>query len=479
MALKWKELEVLLEEAKPLLLGSSLQKIFQLKEQPDSYVFQGFGSGGGFRFWLSLTQDHSVFVRAQEEWRFEASTEPSTAVMVLRKWVLGKTITGLESWPGERLAFIHFPDCVLVLELLPRKANFILGLDWRPEDRSLRVLQSHRSLSLEAGGRYTLPKPPQAAAPEVREFERTKNSAFTLNSAIGHEAWTALANRGFEGLKRLWRQQWKSHQRKLKSALDSAEQDLARSDEAQALQKKGQALIAILFQLGPKNFPKETKLKLEDGLELSLDRSKTFAENAEQYFKKSKKLGRANEELVPRVNLLKEKLASWIEFGKKVEAAPEERELEVLGRYWEQEGLPIPEIEEDEDGPEEAKPFLSLVSGDGFRILCGRNQEENRSVTFREAKGNDIWMHLKGAPGAHVVIKQIRGKTVPLSTLLEAGQICLLHSKVRKGRKAEVDYTSRKNVRAIKGTLSEVTYTANKTLLLELDQELLKRVLGR
>jgi predicted ribosome quality control (RQC) complex YloA/Tae2 family protein len=131
---------------------------------------------------------------------------------------------------------------------------------------------------------------------------------------------------------------------------------------------------------------------------------------------------------------------------------------------------------EDKKAPE-AKPCLEVRSSDGFTILCGRNQEENRQVTFREAKGNDLWMHVKGIPGAHVVVKSQKQKTVPLTTLLEAAQLCLYYTKIRKGKRAEVDYTFRKNVRAIKGTLAEVTYTGNKALYVEADPEALKKLM--
>jgi predicted ribosome quality control (RQC) complex YloA/Tae2 family protein len=86
-------------------------------------------------------------------------------------------------------------------------------------------------------------------------------------------------------------------------------------------------------------------------------------------------------------------------------------------------------------------------------------------------------MHAKGLPGAHVVIKEQRNKTVPLTTLLEAAQLCLYHSKIRKGKRAEVDYTARKFVRAIKGTIAEVTYTGNKTIYVEADPELLRKLM--
>src|SRR5690606_26497552 len=111
--------------------------------------------------------------------------------------------------------------------------------------------------------------------------------------------------------------------------------------------------------------------------------------------------------------------------------------------------------------------------------LCGRNQEENRRVTFQESRGNDIWMHVRGMPGAHVVVLSQKNKTVPLQTLLEAAQITLYHSKIRDGRKGEVDYTFRKYVRPIKGTLAEVTYTENKSLLVAASGEEYRGIMAK
>ena len=115
--------------------------------------------------------------------------------------------------------------------------------------------------------------------------------------------------------------------------------------------------------------------------------------------------------------------------------------------------------------------------GEGLTIICGRNQTENRAVTFQHAIGSDVWVHLKGIPGAHVVVKALKHKTVPLTTLLEAAQLALYYSKIRDGKKADVDYTFGKNVKSIKGTQADVTYTDNKTLYVEADGAVLRKLL--
>jgi predicted ribosome quality control (RQC) complex YloA/Tae2 family protein len=48
---------------------------------------------------------------------------------------------------------------------------------------------------------------------------------------------------------------------------------------------------------------------------------------------------------------------------------------------------------------------LRLPGRDGFTILIGKNSRQNEEVTFHQATANDIWLHARGVPGAHVIIK--------------------------------------------------------------------------
>jgi predicted ribosome quality control (RQC) complex YloA/Tae2 family protein len=484
MSLKWKEISLLLEEARPALLGSALQKVAQLKEvaSGESFLFQGFGPGGPWRLWACLLQDHTAWAFAADDWEIEAQPEPSNFVMVLRKRLQGRRITALEQVRNERFVLLHFEeDLSLLFELLPKRANIVLVEAWNRDERTARYVQSFRQVSLESGGIYRLPPAPAAgvlAGQDARTFGEPLEGAFPYHRAVAAHYWAGVQKSGFGVFQRLWRQTWKSHAKKIKTALENTRKDYEESREAELFQKKGMALIAHLHELGPKKLPREKKIEL-DGVEITLDPAKSYSDNAEACFKKAKKFTRAVQELEGRLADLEKKNAHAEKVAAAIDAAKDDPALEKLEREFEREGLPVPErptgiLEKTEV---EAKPFLEVESTDGFVILCGRNQEENRQVTFRESKGNDTWVHVKGLPGAHVVIKEQRNKTVPLSTLLEAAQLCLYHSKIRKGKRAEVDYTQRKHVRAIKGTLAEVTYTGNKTLYVEADPEAIKKLM--
>lgn len=118
-----------------------------------------------------------------------------------------------------------------------------------------------------------------------------------------------------------------------------------------------------------------------------------------------------------------------------------------------------------------------FTSVEGLAILVGRSAIENIELTFKIARGNDIWLHVKGRPGAHVVVILPPKKSASLETLLDAAHLCIHYSGGKEWGKTEVDYTLRKFVKKIK-TQTEVTYSSNKTLMISPDPVRMKRLLG-
>jgi predicted ribosome quality control (RQC) complex YloA/Tae2 family protein len=93
---------------------------------------------------------------------------------------------------------------------------------------------------------------------------------------------------------------------------------------------------------------------------------------------------------------------------------------------------------------------LHVQSRDGFGMLIGKNSRQNEEVTFRQATGNDIWLHARGVPGAHVIIKAA-GREVPRGTLEQAAELAAYYSQARGSTSVPVDYTLQRYVRHMKG----------------------------
>ena len=90
------------------------------------------------------------------------------------------------------------------------------------------------------------------------------------------------------------------------------------------------------------------------------------------------------------------------------------------------------------------KKFLSSV---GLEILVGQDDESNDYLTFRLGQANDIWFHVSGTPGSHVILRCGETKVQPdKESLREAAALAAWFSKMRPGGKVAVSYCFIKEV---------------------------------
>jgi predicted ribosome quality control (RQC) complex YloA/Tae2 family protein len=110
---------------------------------------------------------------------------------------------------------------------------------------------------------------------------------------------------------------------------------------------------------------------------------------------------------------------------------------------------------------------LHVQSRDGFTLLIGKNSRQNEEVTFRQAAANDTWLHARGVPGAHVIVKA-GGRDVPRSTIEQAASLAAYYSQARGSTSVPVDYTLQRYVRHMKGGgPGMVVYERERTIFAE------------
>ena len=124
----------------------------------------------------------------------------------------------------------------------------------------------------------------------------------------------------------------------------------------------------------------------------------------------------------------------------------------------------------------ERPPGLVFRSG-GFTIMVGRTAKENDALLRHHVKGNDTWLHARDFPGSYVFVRTLPGKSVPLETLLDAGNLAVLYSKGRGSGRGDVYYTQVKYLRRAKGKKEgTVLPTREKNLQIVLDPARLRRL---
>jgi predicted ribosome quality control (RQC) complex YloA/Tae2 family protein len=75
----------------------------------------------------------------------------------------------------------------------------------------------------------------------------------------------------------------------------------------------------------------------------------------------------------------------------------------------------------------------------GFEVLVGKGDAENDRLTFRVAEPSDFWLHVAGAPGSHVVVRNPEGLAeLPREVAMRAAELAAWHSQARRAGKVAV-----------------------------------------
>ena len=85
----------------------------------------------------------------------------------------------------------------------------------------------------------------------------------------------------------------------------------------------------------------------------------------------------------------------------------------------------------------------------GVPILVGRNRAENEQLSLKIARDPDVWFHVRGAPGAHVVLRMSqlpKGSVADDDCMQMAADLAAFYSELRDERKALVAYTSPRHI---------------------------------
>jgi len=225
---------------------------------------------------------------------------------------------------------------------------------------------------------------------------------------------------------------------------------LAQAKKKSASRQSGELLLAYQYQLkrGQTSFSAEYDL---DGppLTIALDPALSPLENAQRYFEKYEKAKRARQNLPKLIKEVERALRYLNQLETDLDLATGWGEIGEVQEALQKEGLwrgpkrrPVP-------AQGRSSP-MKLVSSDGMTIWIGRNSRQNEEVTFKRASAEDLWLHARGLPGSHVVIKS-GGLPVSAETLELAASAAAYYSKGRHEGAVEVIVTQRRYVTKIKG----------------------------
>jgi len=276
---------------------------------------------------------------------------------------------------------------------------------------------------------------------------------------------------------------------RLEKKLSIYTESLAETAGAEKMRLYGELLSANLYRLKQGN----TEVALENYYQednplvvIPLDPQLTPSENCQAYFKKYEKAKKTRLAVEARIDQAREELGYLEGVKTALEQAGDPDELAEVRQELVEQGYlkplpPLPGAKKAKKAKKERhipKPS-AFCSSDGFMLFVGKNNKQNDYLTLKLARDEDIWLHTREIPGAHVIIRT-EGKEVPPSTLAEAAGLAAFFSKARGSKKVPVDYTLKKHVHKPRGARpGMVIYENQKTIMAVPDREAAERLAVR
>jgi hypothetical protein len=278
----------------------------------------------------------------------------------------------------------------------------------------------------------------------------------------------------------------RAQSKRLARRSEAVQQDLARLDDTERLRRTGRMLLAQ----GAKVPRGATTAVLEDWeaggtLEVTLDPSVPAKQQAERFFHEARRVQRGAEQMWARYEATERELEAVRALLAEVDAALELSPITL--RAWGEAARALKVVVHDgvdargrvRTTVPERLPFHAYRTEDGHKVLVGRGAADNDRLTVSVARPQDLWLHARGYPGAHVVVPLQRGEAPPPGALLDAATLAAHHSDARGQDLVEVTWTERRYVRkARKSAVGQVTVDRERVLALRLEPARLARLLA-
>jgi fibronectin-binding protein A (FbpA)/ribosomal quality control pathway NFACT family protein len=261
-------------------------------------------------------------------------------------------------------------------------------------------------------------------------------------------------------------------ERSLTRRLEAQGGDLERTRAHMAARRWGEILLAHYRDI-PRG---ASRVRLPDTfadspgatVEIALDPALTPQDNAARLFQRAKKGERGARLVEKRLAQTRKSLAGLAGLRRDIETHPPKEALRLLDDFLREAGLRLKargdtrKIHLGRRTPGAPRPMRpgrrspgaresirprTLFTSDGWEVWVGRNNSDNDRITHRLSNPHDLWFHVVGVPGSHVILRRpTRNATPKPRTLEEAAAIAAYYSKARKLSRVPVVFTERKFV---------------------------------
>ncbi|MEJ2245090.1 MAG: NFACT RNA binding domain-containing protein [Acidobacteriota bacterium] len=282
----------------------------------------------------------------------------------------------------------------------------------------------------------------------------------------------------------------------LNRKLTHLHEDLDRACLAETYRQKGELLKSVLLTIKPGD-DNVTATDYRTGRKVSIVIDPTISpeRNLEKYFARYRKDSRGEKMIRQQLQRLQTSRGEIENIESRIESAlqnvpPDVNALEeisaqhfvrrLISRY-------VPKQKGETESskskvknevPSRLRPKRYRTEDD-LEIWVGKNDEGNDYLTTRLARGNDLFFHLEGYPGSHVILRTEGRADPPSGSVLDACELAVHFSRMKNADRADVHVAAIKNVKKPKAAKPGLVYVRRgKTVHLRRDPGRLQNILA-
>ena len=468
----------------PILLGRSLRGARAAGAHAVSFEISAEGVPS---LWLDVARPTAgIYLIERHDLRrlsreSEASGRTRHALLLLRKELEGCRISSLRRVAGQRSLLLRAGSADLVLRFSGAPA-VTLALGGAPvatfgEGREAWPapgpdVEREASWPTREGGRPSLrlPAPLESchdadlAAPHALALAPREDAppglvvpCATWRDAAARYLEAQLRGSRFERQRSIVASWARKESRRLARLERHLEADRAGLPASLALRRAAEALLAVPQGLHVAHGDAEVETEIPDPyapghvVRVFLNPRLSLAANADRLFEKARRIERGRDQIEARLGQTREALALAKDRESRAASALDLSDLEP----------PSPDRPTSVAGP--ASGPRHYLTSHGLSILVGRGAKENHRLTFAVARPEDLWLHARDVPGAHVILRDNEGRAGALDRR-EAAEVAAFFSDARPDTSIDVHVTRRKHVRAARGGPGRVSVAYSETL---------------
>lgn len=273
----------------------------------------------------------------------------------------------------------------------------------------------------------------------------------SVNDAVRNAVHRSLRSQGIETIKQSLIRKFKVEYDRARRALTATKEEL-REDRATQYERTANIILANLQHLtkGTKVADLENIFSdKHESIRIAMDPKLMPTENTEAYFAKAKRARAAFVESQRRQHGLENRISLLEKFLLHIDQC---QTREQIDEFLRENAALLRQLKIVAGSKQEERiPFREFIVNN-FTVWVGKGSENNDLLTMKYAKPNDLWFHVRGAAGSHVVLRTGGTKTQPSKeTIVKTAQIAAYYSKMRNVSTAPVAYCERKFVRKPRG----------------------------